>query len=359
MPAANAIKGLYREFCPRLEEVPMSRHIMNAMHHSILCEFMNTIGFMVFGNHLIPLDPNELLPFGDPNGNARFTGYYNDTISVFRATRDIAMGEEIRMCRPSFMCLCTLCSVPPPATALRLNPAAFPFFSTAGSATSSGAVDEERHVQADGCEDDEDGENGDNEESNESDQDEEGQETLEIPKRNKGKGKAVDMELDNGEGPSRPREEWQVRAEGQEEAPNLYSGTGNSPLSFRAALALPAPGSAGSRPRDSLTMNPATPSTGNQQQKKVAKSDSGGDAEHVEDVANKDGANDMAQNKKLGRTARFKLVLRKKFGIKDKREAGNNKDNQAEGEQIEDNQSGVKHPGDGEPATSEHQELAD
>ncbi|KXH54006.1 hypothetical protein CNYM01_10154 [Colletotrichum nymphaeae SA-01] len=353
MPAANAIKGLYREFCPRLEEVPMSRHIMNAMHHSILCEFMNTIGFMVFGNHLIPLDPNELLPFGDPNGNARFTGYFNDTISVFRATRDIAMGEEIRMCRPSFMCLCTLCSVPPPAAALRLNPAAFPFLSAAGSAASSGAVDEERHVQVDGCED---GEDGDDEESNESDQDEEGQGTLEIPKQNKGKGKAVDMELDNGEGPSNSREEWQVRAEGQEEAPNLYSGSGNSPLSFRAALALPAPGSAGPRSRGPLRMNPTTPSTGNQQQKKVAKSDSGGDAEHVEDVANKDGANDTAQNKKLGRTARFKLVLRKKFGIKDKREAEHN---QAEGEQIEDSQSGVKHTGDSEPATSEHQELAD
>ncbi|KAF4777470.1 hypothetical protein HER10_EVM0002124 [Colletotrichum scovillei] len=311
---------------------------MNAMHHSILCEFMNTIGFMVFGNHLIPLDPNELLPFGDPNGNARFTGYYNDTISVFRATRDIAMGEEIRMCP------------------LRLNPAAFPFLSAAGSAASGGAVDEERHVQVDGCED---GEDGDDEGSSKSDQDEEGQGTLEIPKPNKGKGKAVDMELDNGEGPSNSREEWQVRAEGQGEAPNLYSGSRNSPLSFRAALALPAPGFAGSRPRDPLTMTPAIPSTGNQQQKKVAKSDSGGDAEHVEDVANKDGANDTAQNKKLGRTARFKLVLRKKFGIKDKREAEHNKDNQAEGEQIEDSQSGVKHTGDSEPATSEHQELAD
>ncbi|KAL0764298.1 hypothetical protein CaCOL14_013351 [Colletotrichum acutatum] len=326
------------------------------MHHSILCEFMNTIGFMVFGNHLIPLDPNELLPFGDPNGNARFTGYYNDTISVFRATRDIAMGEEIRMCRPSFMCLCTLCSVPPPAAALRLNPAAFPFFSTIGSAANCGAVDEERHVQADGCED---GEDGDDEKSKDSEKDEEGQENLEIPKRNKGKGKAIDMELDNGEGPSRPREEWQVRAQGQEGAPNLYSGSGDSPLSFRAALALPAPGSAGPRPHDPLRMNPATPSTGNQQQEKVAKSDSGGDAEHVENVASNDGANDMAQNKKLGRKARFKLVLRKKFGIKDKRDAGHNKDKQAEGEQIEDNQPGVKHAGDSEPATSEHQELAD
>lgn len=353
MPAANAIKGLYRDYCPRLEEVPTSRHIMNAMHHSILCEFMNNIGFMVLGNHLIPLDPNELLPFGDPNGNARFTGYFNDTISVFRATRDIAMGEEIRMCRPSFICLCTLCSVPPPAAVLRLNPAAFPFNPVTGSAVSSGAVGEERHVQAEGCED---GEDGDDEESQES---EEGQEILEIPKRNKGKGKAVDMELDNGEGPSSSREEWQVRAQSQERAPNLYSGSENSPLSFRAALALPAPGSAGPRPHDPLRMNPAPPSTGTRQQEKAAKSDSGGAAEHVEDVANNDGANDMAQNKKLGRTARFKLVLRKKFGIKDKREAGHNKDDQAEGEQIEDNQSGVKHTGDSEPATSEHQELAD
>ncbi|KAJ0312033.1 hypothetical protein COL5a_010435 [Colletotrichum fioriniae] len=302
---------------------------MNAMHHSILCEFMNNIGFMVLGNHLIPLDPNELLPFGDPNGNARFTGYFNDTISVFRATRDIAMGEEIRMCRPSLS-----------------NP-------VTGSAVSSGAVGEERHVQAEGCED---GEDGDDEESQES---EEGQEILEIPKRNKGKGKAVDMELDNGEGPSSSREEWQVRAQSQERAPNLYSGSENSPLSFRAALALPAPGPAGPRPHDPLRMNPAPPSTGTRQQEKAAKSDSGGAAEHVEDVANNDGANDMAQNKKLGRTARFKLVLRKKFGIKDKREAGHNKDDQAEGEQIEDNQSGVKHTGDSEPATSEHQELAD
>ncbi|KXH44914.1 hypothetical protein CSAL01_10216 [Colletotrichum salicis] len=325
---------------------------MNAMHHSILCEFMNNIGFMVFGNHLIPLDPAELLPFGDPNGNARFTGYYNDTISVFRATRDIAAGEEIRMCRPSYICLCPLCSIPPPAVALRLNQGAFPLIPASGSFASSRAVDEEKREEANQGE-----ERENNEESKKAEQDEEdeeGLEDVEIPKRNKGKGKAIYNVIDNGEGPSSSREERQ--------ATDPNSGSGDSPLTFRAALALPAPGPGEPRTLDPLRMNPANPSTGTQQQKKDAKSDSGGDSEHVENVVSNDGANDVSQDKKPSRTARFKLVLKKKFGIKDKsevdhQEVSHNKDNQAEGHQIEDNQSGVKQPGDSQPA-SEHQELA-
>ncbi|KAL2873649.1 hypothetical protein SGCOL_011207 [Colletotrichum sp. CLE4] len=322
---------------------------MNAMHHSILCEFMNNIGFMVFGNHLIPLDPAELLPFGDPNGNARFTGYYNDTISVFRATRDIAAGEEIRMCRPSYICLCPLCSIPPPAVALRLNPGAFPLIPASSSSASGRAVDGERREEANRGE-----ERENSEESKEAEEDEEVREDVKITKRNKGKGKAIDYVIDNGEGPSSSREERQ--------ATDPYSGSGDGPFSFRAALALPASGPGLPRTLDPLRMNPANLSTGNQQQNKAAKSDSGGDSEHVENVTNNDGANDVPQDKKPSRAARFKLVLKKKFGIKDKsevdhQEVSHSQDNQAEGDQIEDNQSGVKQPGDSQQA-SEHQELA-
>ncbi|OHE93618.1 hypothetical protein CORC01_11117 [Colletotrichum orchidophilum] len=313
----------------------MAHDRMKAIHHTILCDFMNNIGFMVLGNHHIPIDPRELRPFSDPDGNVAFVGYVNYTIATFRATKPISAGEEIRMCRPSYICRCPLCSVPPPPlAALPLDPAT-------GSAASVANVDGEEHREHDGHEDDDD--------SEEDDEDEESEENegtdVEHLKESKGKAKANDTDTNshNGEGSSRFKDDIQIRSQAQEADSDSIT------------PAPPALEPAEPKTLDPLRMNPTSQFTGNQQQKKAAESNSGGDTQHVEDVANNDGTGstkgkETTQDKKPSRRARLKEVWKRAFGKSDKPEGGHhevshNKDNQTEDRRIEDNRPGVKRPG--------------